>query len=62
MCLDTSFVWPGAETFFCDTSHAASTSGTLEIMFPVSAETVMTAGPLLDKEISDTVKTHLEAL
>lgn len=48
--------------FFCDISHTANTSGTLDIMFPVIAETVMTAGPLLDKEITDTVKTHLEAL
>lgn len=57
MCLETSFIWSGAERFFCDTSHTASTSGTLEFMFPV-----MTAGPLLDKEIADIVKARLEGL
>lgn len=48
--------------FFCDTSHIAITSGTLEFMFLVLEEAVMTAGPSLDKEITDTVKTHLEGL
>lgn len=47
---------------FCDTSHTASTHGSLEIMIPVTAEAVTTAGPLLDKEITDTVKIRLEGL
>lgn len=62
MCIETSFIWSGAERFFCDTSHTASTSGTLEFMFPVIEEAVMTAEPLLDKEIADIVKARLEGL